>query len=185
VLSNILSAVNATLIDLFAAQYPTGPALQIFLGGEYLAGQDAGARVVWVPTEDRYEGIQKQSYALGGGIPRNLRNRWTNVDAHLWGQPPTDPTQLANYFDNVEILLGLVVQAIHKNTHGAYNLRGGQYPPATRDSGYTQYGRLYVLHVEWSTPLIDATNGDTITEITTMAGFPITGELEPFLPAEA
>src|ERR1700735_1623420 len=112
-LSKIIGPVNTSLSALWIAAYPLAPTLQIFTGAEWLAGQDAANRVIWVPPPDRYEGSAKQTYSnnadpvFGGGIPRNLRNRQTTVEIHIWGAPPADPSQIANYFDNTEILLGM------------------------------------------------------------------------------
>jgi hypothetical protein len=186
VLSSILGDINASLASLFAAANPNAtPPIQILIGSEWLEGQDAANRVIWVPARDRYDGPRKQTSAqtldpsvTAGGIPRSLRTRWMGLECHIWGAPPSvaDPTG-ATYFDSVDDMLRWVEIAIHENVHGDYHLLGGEYPKKQQASGFTTYGRSYVLYLEIETPLEDQ-DVETV-EVTSL---PVTGTIAPSLP---
>lgn len=187
-LSALFTEISGNFATLWSASNPGAvPAVTSFCGSEFLEGQDAGNRVVWVPGRDRWAGPEKQTAAQpnpvvpAGGIPRSLRTRWMGLELHLWGQPPAvaDPVG-SHYFDSIDDMLRWLIVAIHEATYGCYRIVDGGFVRSQQGGAFTTYGREYVLVVEMSTPIED----QNVTTVT-LESLPVTDQLSPFLPGHS
>ncbi len=116
-LTNVLTALRAQMAqDYTTYSLGIGPP-EIYIGGEYIAQQSVGPRIVFVPRG----GVWKGSLQLGSGVttvpvvsgviinqPRQVRDREVQVEARIWGfQQQTGDAQqdsVANY-GYVELLM--------------------------------------------------------------------------------
>lgn len=103
-------------------------AMECELGAEWSDANGAPPRMVWVPSEDSFDGDPK-----GGTNPQAIAEGSEGFDAYLWG---------ADY-DATRFLRERFVRALHKHCIGSYRLKRGLWPPSS--VGLVRSGRLYVL----------------------------------------
>lgn len=160
-LAEILAPINAAL---------TG--VETLVGSEYLMAHGALPRIVWIPTNDRFERGQGRR---GTGIgPRSVGTRVVGVRAHIWGAD----------FTATERLVDRVVWLLHQAAFGDYIVEDGEWMAAEGGEAWSQLGKVYVLSVRINTPIVPATDDDpnttaqfnviTTAEVEGTADFPST-----------
>jgi hypothetical protein len=132
-LTSIFAAVNALL--------PTGTYHDV--GADKIRAQGSWPRVIWVPGTEDFGPALGQG-GDGTGTPPPIWTRMANVEIHIWGQT----------LDTTEALVQKVIQAIHANCWGAYQLQGGQWVGDTGASDIT--GAVYVLSAMFLIPVTRA-----------------------------
>lgn len=113
--------------------------LQVLLGPEYIAQEDAVPRVVFDPSDDVYTDPREI-----GANPRPLLDVWAGCDVHVW----------AADFDQAHAYAQLLVRSMQRMFSGAqFRVLGGRWTKTTID---VQHGREYVVRVAIRTPVTDS-----------------------------
>ena len=170
-LVDIVNQVNVSLTAWYAAQSPP-QTLYTGLGRSAIIALDkAPPAVIWVPTNDTYEGPQGYQ-GTSKAAPRSLRQRVIGVDAWLWAAVAPGVTE---DFNQLEVLINATIGAVHQNLLGAYRVNGGSYQ-GMDDQEPQAFGRVYVLHFSFLSMvpelLLPAGNVVTVTSLpqTTQTG---------------
>jgi len=106
------------------------------LGGEWSASEGSPPRVVWVPSEDAFDGDPK-----GGTNPSAIYEAAEGFNVHLWGAD----------FDPTRELRSAFLRALHRNAKGSCRIHRGLWVPA--NAGLVREGRLYLLSIAVLVPV--------------------------------
>jgi len=147
------------------------PDIHVRTGARFLANnEDAMPRVVYIPPRPGEETFEAPDF-IGPGPgrqPKAFRTRVAPCEIHI----------AAETFDDTERLAHDMASVIHRLMHGAYTLLGGGYL-SENESGWAQFGEVYVLRVAFRQPILelpmgrdDATVLATATKIQGEAQFP-------------
>lgn len=165
----------STLGDIFdgitAEMVKDWPDLNPRTGARYIANnEDPMPRIVYIPPRPGEETFEAPDYVgqSVGRRPKAFRTRVAPCEIHVG----------AATFDDIERLAHDLASAIHRLTHGAYVLTGGGYL-SENESGWAQYGEVYVMRVAFRQPILELPMGQsqnaiipTQAKIQTEAEFP-------------
>ena len=154
------------------------PELVVLFGAEHLSDETGAHQVVVVPGKDRYDG-PTLTPAQPSTVQKALRQRWVGVQFHIWGKPGVQASGIDNT-DDVEAILQVLVQSLHDTVFsGGFRIAdGGWEDPQGEGAELTDYGRYYVLAVEFSTPVVRQAPATAVIRTA-----PLTLELNPQMPA--
>lgn len=163
-LGDIFDGITAELVK-------DWPDLSPRTGAKYLANnEDAMPRILYIPPRPGEERFEAPDYVGQSATrrPKAFRTRVAPCEVHV----------AAATFDDVERLAHDLASAIHRLTHGAYELIGGGYL-SENESGWAQYGEVYVMRVAFRQPILELPMGQsqntiipTQAKIQTEAEFP-------------
>lgn len=148
------------------------------IGAKWLATNvQAPPRVIWVPGPTVYSASENTTRN-----PRQLRTRAVRMMVHVWGGDPDNTGRP----DATELLADQLVASIWRVAHGYFDLGNGQW--ASEDqSGWGNYGALYVFECVLKIPVTDEPYGqttvetETITPVFAAVSGDITNPLGPWL----
>jgi hypothetical protein len=105
--------------------------LPVLTGGEHLTENDAPPRLVWIPSEDQYEGAEQ-----GGDTRKTVVISWTGFAVHCWGKTHDDAREQRRR----------LLVAFDELMHGAWRVYRSEWLTRER-AGWCTDGEVYVLHV--------------------------------------
>lgn len=146
-LSSIFNAVNALL--------PAGTITGI--GPDKIKYDESPPRVIWIPMNETFGPPR----GFGGDFitdPSPLWTRLSSVDVHIWGKDQ----------DATEVLLNLLIAAVHRLAHGCYEVTRGNWMNV--DGASLTLGQVYILSIMFRIPVTRAPSGYAVTST-----IPITG----------
>jgi len=163
-LGDIFDGITAELVK-------DWPDLNPRTGARFIANnEDPMPRIVYIPPRPGEETFEAPDYVGQSATrrPKAFRTRVAPCEIHVG----------AATFDDVERLAHDLSSAVHRLTHGAYALIGGGYL-SENESGWAQYGEVYVLRVAFRQPILELPMGQsqnaiipTKAQIQTEAEFP-------------
>ncbi len=137
------------------------PATVVF-GPEFKAQDDAGMRVVFVPTRDSYSLVTH----MGGMNPKMIRTRQYGCTVQIWSkaaqQPDPKDQPAAEWAASDALVNAFIVSMMNV---GANNWLLGEGKHNT-DTPHTQHGRQYDLSLTWNVPIVNVP-WDTISDART------------------
>lgn len=137
------------------------PTLSVRVGAKFLDNnEDAMPRMVFVlprPGEETFEAPDFIGQRAGHR-PRAFRTRVAPVEIHVAAETLEDTERLAHD----------LASEIHKETFGSYALISGGYL-SENESGWAQYGEVYVLRVAFRQPILELPMGQSEATVTVTA----------------
>jgi hypothetical protein len=131
----------------------------VYFGPEYKAQDDAGVRVVIVPTRDKYSLVNH----MGGDNPRPLRTREYGFIAQIWSKATTqaDPRDqpAAEWAASDLLVNAFIVSMMHVGAN-CWMIGEGVHNTKTP---HAQFGRQYDLQVWWYCPIVEVP-WETVTD---------------------
>ena len=156
------------------------PNLQILFGAENLRMEGAAGMIVIVPTHDAHDGATNNFNQPSAG-QKVLRQCWCTFEFNIWGLPSTVAgTDGHDMFDDAYAIKSEVVQCLQDTVGGGnYRLGNGHWLNKGQDDGgegeeTMQYGRWYVLEVQFYNPIVRAIPGTAV-----ISAFPETLQFTP------
>ena len=152
-LIDLANAIGADFLD-------RGVPATVYFGPEYKAQDDAGMRIVFVPTRDRYS----LNRHMGGLNPKPIRTREYGCTVQIWSKAAPQPDPLdqpaAEWAASDALVNAFIVSMMNI---GANNWELGEGVHNTR-TPYAQHGRQYDLSLIWYVPIVNVP-WDTATDV--------------------
>ena len=153
-LGDIFDGITAELVK-------DWPDLNPRTGARFIANnEDPMPRIVYIPPRPGEETFEAPDYVGQSATrrPKAFRTRVAPCEIHVG----------AATFDDIERLAHDLASAVHRLTHGAYVLIGGGYL-SENESGWAQYGEVYVLRVAFRQPILELPMGQSEATVTVTA----------------
>lgn len=123
-----------------------GVSAKVYFGPEFLAQNDAGNRIVVVPSRDKYDRLQH----MGGSNPRPLMTRHAGAMVQIWAVSGESDPKLKPAADwrALDSLINQFISSLHLTHPGNYELGEGQVNTKTKHSAWgKQYDlQIWILH---------------------------------------
>lgn len=164
---SLIDVAAAIAADFVARSVPA----TVYFGPEFKAQDDAGMRIVFIPTRDRYS-LERH---MGGMNPKPIRTREYGATVQIWSKalPQPDPKdQMAAEWAASDALINAFI--VSMMNVGANNWELGEGVHNTR-TPHTQHGRQYDLSITWYVPIVNVpweTPSPVVTKSNTYLVFP-------------
>lgn len=137
-----LFEIMSPALTLIGGAAPDKPFTHVF-GRRYLMASASHPRIIWVPSQDRFDdGVSQAFPGPGGRIAKSRHTRKAGCDLYIHGAST----------DQVELALNEILVYFSQHFNTSYEVYSGRWK--NEDDSWSADGEAYVLSVAFAIPVL-------------------------------